>query len=261
MENSNNRKSLEKNNKNKDAFSRIITVQFLACAFIICLIAIVFKLGIANDFKEKYMHLLSEDISVSEVISSAKNVADSVMKPISESRTVEIVESKSISEEENISESKEKEVSTKDNRTVAQVMSMFSDSESITPPAHGTVSSLFGYRTDPISGSYKLHSAVDIAVNEGTKVSAAWDGIVTNCGYDNTAGNFVWMVHKNGCETLYCHCSEILVKTGDVIRAGEVVALSGNTGYSTGPHLHFGIKKDGEMVDPLNYLPVKNNII
>lgn len=252
MEFDDNKKKSSRNNPY--SINKIIAVQFFACAFIICLIAIVCHLGVADDFIEKYKNLMSNNISVSQVISSAKDVAQSVMKPAGESKTVEIIEDKEIESSKEEETTKAVEATKSDERTTAQVMSSFSDSESITAPAHGEISSYFGYRNDPISGEYKLHSAIDISINEGTKISAAWDGIVTKSGYDEEAGYYIWMVHKNGCETLYCHLSKILVDTGNVIRAGEIIALSGNTGYSTGPHLHFGIKKDGEMVDPLNYI-------
>lgn len=261
MENTDSRKPIFKSNGRQESLTRIITIQFFACAFIIALLAIVCKLGSAGGFIDKYISLISEDISVSQVLNSAKDVAESVMKPVNERGTIEIIQAPKSEENEQSDIPKSESTSKTTERTAAQVMSIFSDSSGITVPAHGAVSSLFGYRNDPISGAHKLHSAVDIAVDEGTKVSAAWDGIVTKAGYDDTAGNYVWMVHKNGCETLYCHCSKILVSAGDVIRAGETVALSGNTGYSTGPHLHFGIKKDGEMIDPLNYLTVENGKI
>lgn len=258
----------DKKKKSDSGIYRIIAVQFAACAFMLCLLALVCRLGGAAQLKEKYNNIMSSGMNVSQVIASAKEVAKSVMKPVSENKTIEIPKP---SEDESKTEPTEKAPAEENNeedtyeksteRTTAQVMSLFSDSGAITSPAHGALTSFFGTRTDPISGMTKHHSAVDIAVSEGTRVSAAWDGIVTNAGYDDTAGNFVWMVHKNGCETLYCHCSKLLVKNGDVIRAGEAIALSGSTGYSTGPHLHFGIKKNGEMVDPLNYLSAENGRI
>lgn len=260
----------KKTDKKPDTFCRIIFIQFFACAFIVALLFVVCRLGGADDLKAKYKEIMQDNVSLEQVVASAKEVAESVMKPVSAPNTVEIVENNNeeknedIEKKEETTEEQKKEEDTyekSDERTVAQVMSIFSDSDSITSPAHGAITSHFGKRTDPISGITKLHSAIDIAVNEGTRVSAAWDGIVTKAGYDDTAGNYVWMVHKNGCETLYCHCSKLLVSKGDVIRAGEYIALSGNTGYSTGPHLHFGIKKEGQMIDPLNYLPLKDGKI
>ena len=76
--------------------------------------------------------------------------------------------------------------------------------------------------------------------------------------YGEKKGNFVLMEHSDGTQTLYCHCSEILVTEGSVIRAGELIALVGNTGWSTGPHLHFEIRIDGSSVDPLDYIKEKD---
>lgn len=265
-------KCSEKKKKSRggsDSFCKIIAAQFFACAFMVCLLAVVCRLGGAQDLQLRYNQIMKNDMNISQVISSAKDVAESVMKPVSEPKTVEIVRDAPLEENETAEvkaapaeeKAEEDTYEKSDERTVAQVMSIFPDADDITAPAHGAITSHFGQRTDPISGITKLHSAVDIALGEGTKVSAAWDGIVTSAGTDDTAGNYVWMVHKNGCETLYCHCSKILVAKGDVIRAGETIALSGNTGYSTGPHLHFGIKKDGEMTDPLKYLAAKDGRI
>lgn len=254
MEKDNNKRTKKSTRNSPFDLNKIVLVQFMVCAFIVCLIAIVCRLGIADDFIKKYKNIMGENISVSQMIDSAKDVAQSVMKPTGESNTVEIIGDKEAATPKADEPAETVEAPESGERTTAQVMASFSDSESITIPVHGEITSRFGYRTDPISGEYKLHSAIDISANEGTKVSAAWDGIVTKSGYDVDAGYYVWMVHKNGCETLYCHLSEILVDTGNVIRAGEILALSGNTGYSTGPHLHFGIKKDGEMIDPLKYI-------
>ena len=71
-------------------------------------------------------------------------------------------------------------------------------------------------------------------------------------------GNYISLVHKDGSETLYCHCSKIIAEKGDVIRAGETIALVGSTGRSTGPHLHFEITVDGKTENPLLYLPNEN---
>lgn len=258
MDNENSKKTAASTRKVPYSLNKIIAIQFFACAFIVGLIAIVCRLGIADDFIKKYKQIMSENISVSQVISSAKDVAESVMKPVGENKTVEIIQEKEVKASKEEATTKSVETNDEKERTTAQVMSLFSDSESITAPAHGKISSYYGYRNDPFSGEYKLHSAIDISLSEGTKIAAAWDGIVTKSGYDTDAGYYVWMVHKNGCETLYCHLSKILVDKGNVLRAGEILALSGNTGYSTGPHLHFGIKKDGQMTNPLNYLSAED---
>ena len=268
-----------KKNKKNDYFYKIIGVQFLAVAFMVILLIIVCRLD-AVTVREKYTSLMLKDMSWHEVWASAKETAMFVFRPVDidsvkdnatsqiseDTETAEAEEqqtntagSEPAEEEKTEKAQTEKEETTE--RKTAEVMSLFSSDSQITLPLHGRISSRFGSRIDPISGEGAVHKAVDIAVNEGTRVGAAWDGIVTEAGNAPKKGNYIWMVHKNGCETLYCHLSELLVKKGDVIRAGEAIALSGNTGYSTGPHLHFGIRKNGEMVDPLNYITETNGYI
>lgn len=272
-----NRSAKNRNSRDSDSFCKITVVQLLACAFMVLLLAVVCRLspdsGVA--VKNKYDKLMSDSISLSEVWASAKEVAYHVFKPApSESvqSSAQIKENTSSAEKSKTTESSQETTAAQSDLSdepqseinsdnTAAVMSIFSDDAEIVAPVHGRITSYFGSRTDPISGENGFHRAIDIAVDEGTSVAAAWDGIVTKTGCNSKSGNYLWMVHKNGCETLYCHCSKILVEKGAVIRAGESVALSGDTGYSTGPHLHFAVKKDGEMQDPLDYLTQKDGRI
>ena len=92
---------------------------------------------------------------------------------------------------------------------------------------------------------------MDIAAPEGTKIRAAFSGRVLKSGFDSKAGNYLYLSHNDGLVTFYCHCSEITVEAGTVVRRGETVALVGSTGYSTGPHLHFEVRKDNIRYNPL----------
>lgn len=274
MESTDAKKSSKKSQKgSSDYFCKIIAVQFIACAFLIILLSLVCKLSPDgfNNIKTKYDGIMAKNLSVSEIWNSVKEVASYVMKPVdidSVQETNANAQTNSEDKEENIKQDDEeekeepqKEGDDKEVGKVAAVMSLFSDDSDISVPIKGRITSRFGYRTDPISGEDALHSGLDIAAAEGTSVRAAWDGIVTETGSDEKKGNYLWMVHKNGNETLYCHCSKILVEKDAVIRAGEAIALSGSTGYSTGPHLHFCIRENGKMVDPLNYLSEKDGRI
>ena len=122
------------------------------------------------------------------------------------------------------------------------------------PVEGGRYSSYFGYRNNPITHQYAFHTGVDIAVPLGTKIRAAYGGTVRQVGEDDRSGKYVTITHDDGYETFYCHCSEILVPRGTVVRAGEAVACVGSTGWSTGPHLHFEIRKNGTKLDPLQIL-------
>lgn len=122
-------------------------------------------------------------------------------------------------------------------------------------PLAGRLSSTFGTRRHPITGKVSKHGGIDIAVKSGSLVAAAADGVVivasTDVGHYGTA---VFIDHRNGYVTHYGHLSKILVRVGQKVKMGQIIARSGSTGRSTGPHLHFTVKKNGVGVDPLKFL-------
>lgn len=118
------------------------------------------------------------------------------------------------------------------------------------PVTDTTSSSGFGWRIHPISGEKKFHNGTDIPVGTGTRVHAAGDGTVTDAGYNDSMGNYIFIDHGNGVETRYYHNDKLFVSAGDEVSAGEVISLSGNTGDSTGPHLHFEFRVNGTPIDP-----------
>lgn len=121
-------------------------------------------------------------------------------------------------------------------------------------PIDAPVTSEYGYRTHPISGVQRLHAGMDFGAPSGTPIKAAERGKVIHSGWYQGYGNTVILDHGEGLSTLYAHASELIVSTGDPIRAGETVSLVGSTGYSTGPHLHFEVLENDEAVNPRNYL-------
>jgi murein DD-endopeptidase MepM/ murein hydrolase activator NlpD len=122
-------------------------------------------------------------------------------------------------------------------------------------PVEGTLTSPFGERDHVMGGGgAQFHAGIDLAVPIGTPVRAAQEGIVVFAGYNGAYGKVVKLDHLNGYSTLYAHNSRLLVHVGQTVKAGQVICLSGNTGRSTGPHLHFEVHKDGWPVDPLPHL-------
>jgi murein DD-endopeptidase MepM/ murein hydrolase activator NlpD len=113
------------------------------------------------------------------------------------------------------------------------------------------LSSKFGWRQDPITGETTFHHGVDIAVAYGQNVKAAADGVVSFAGVQNGYGNTVVIDHEGGRQTRYAHLSQELVRAGDVVNEGQVLGKSGNSGRSTGPHLHFEMLVNGRPVDPV----------
>ena len=116
------------------------------------------------------------------------------------------------------------------------------------------ISSPFGARIHPVTGNRQIHKGVDFAVVAGTDVYAPAAGTVTKVWQDNTCGNGIKIKHDMGYETVYCHLSQQLVKQGDVIKPGYIIAKSGNSGRSTGAHLHYAIKYNDEYIDPIKFI-------
>ena len=122
-------------------------------------------------------------------------------------------------------------------------------------PSSTRVTSDYGTRVSPMSGASSNHKGIDIGASAGADIIAAADGTVTAASYSSAAGNYVMIDHGNGLVTLYGHCSQLLARVGQNVQAGDIIALSGSTGRSTGPHLHFEVRVNGERTNPRAYLP------
>jgi murein DD-endopeptidase MepM/ murein hydrolase activator NlpD len=117
-------------------------------------------------------------------------------------------------------------------------------------PVHAHFSSAFGPRKDPFTHETRMHRGVDIAAPEGTEVRAAQAGRVVYSGYQPGYGNLVVVEHSGGFETRYAHLGSLSVRAGDTLLEKQVLGTVGSTGRSTGPHLHFEVRRDGNAVDP-----------
>lgn len=124
-------------------------------------------------------------------------------------------------------------------------------------PSQGFISSRFGYRTSPFTGSRQLHKGLDIAAPIGTKIIAPADGKVVFAQRDGAYGLSVEIDHGNGIITRYAHMSKFNVKRGDKIKRGELIGLVGNTGRSTGAHLHYEVIVNGVHTNPMAYIVEK----
>ena len=134
------------------------------------------------------------------------------------------------------------------NSSVGVLGTLFSDSS-----WRDGITSEYGYRTSPEPG---FHYGIDIGKPMGTEICATKDGTVTSAVKGTTGyGYYIILDHGEGIETMYAHCSELLVEVGDEVTKGDVIAKVGSTGNSTGPHCHFEVIINGEKVDPAPYLP------
>jgi len=123
------------------------------------------------------------------------------------------------------------------------------------PIDRGWISSPYGRRIDPFTGNLAWHQGIDFATGRtGIDVKAVASGVVTFAEEKQGYGMMVKVNHGNGYETLYAHDEKLLVKPGDIVKKGQIIALSGNSGRSTGPHVHFEVHKNGRVVDPSSYV-------
>lgn len=121
-------------------------------------------------------------------------------------------------------------------------------------PVRGPITSPFGMRVDPVTGQYQLHSGIDIGADYGVPITASADGNVIYAGWYGGYGNAIIIDHGGGWSTLYAHCSAMYVSVNQPVRQGQVIGAVGATGWATGPHLHFEIRRNGVPLDPLSKL-------
>lgn len=118
------------------------------------------------------------------------------------------------------------------------------------PLKSATITSIYGYRLHPITDELDFHTGLDLAAAQGTRISVAWPGTVEETGWSDIYGNYALVSHGGGLATFYAHCDSVLVEKGMVLRQGERIGYVGQTGWATGPHLHWEIRVNGLRVDP-----------
>lgn len=135
---------------------------------------------------------------------------------------------------------------------VPQVYESFQDMEILFsyPVEYTRISDRYGGRVHPVSGGILFHLGIDFAADEGTPITAAADGTVVKTGFDSDCGNYLILLHENGAATYYSNCQDILAEEREKVKNGEQIATVGSTGKSTGPHLHFGVSRNGHYIEP-----------
>ncbi len=121
-------------------------------------------------------------------------------------------------------------------------------------PTTGWVTSYFGPRISPINNRLRMHEGIDIGAVSGTKIIAPADGVVVYVGTKPGFGKFVHLVHGYAIETFYAHAKKVTVKKGQAVKRGDTIAIIGNTGSSTGPHVHYEVRVNGTPVNPFYYI-------
>lgn len=205
-----------------------------------------------SSFWEKTTNILENDLSIEDMKNGINKGIEYVKVIIPEFLDTEEI-SENITNNESIVDEGKKEVedeATKEMTSEEKDIYNILKATTVLRPVNGEISSNFGERVDPITGKNELHSGTDYKVAVGTQIKSAISGTVVEVKKSNVSfGNFV-RVKNSDIVTTYAHCSTIKVKEGDTVKQGDIIALSGNTGKSSGPHLHFEVRKDGRLVNP-----------
>lgn len=143
--------------------------------------------------------------------------------------------------------------------TVTALYGTGAESRWLSWPVRGSntvsLSRSYGKSLPPGGGEPLVHAGIDIPGTQGLEIAAAENGLVTEAGYSSHFGNYLVLDHGDGLTTLYAHCRELLVTEGQQVKSEDCIALMGSTGMSTGPHLHFEVRQDGEAQNPVAYFP------
>lgn len=245
----------EKNKDKSDYYSKVALAQIILC---IMMLLSVFLLK-SNELAEDYRRIMSYSIAKDDFTSIASAVRDyllneSALKEVFGDRvnfTMEGTEPASETEEAALNEGYGgADLNQAEVPSYCSFAPLKLTAPILSPIEKGRYTSYFGFRTNPITKEYGFHTGLDIAAPEGTRIRAALNGTVDKTGEDSRAGKYIYLTHENGLRTFYCHCSEILAEEGAVIRQGETIALVGSTGMSTGPHVHFEVRKNNIRFDP-----------
>jgi murein DD-endopeptidase MepM/ murein hydrolase activator NlpD len=139
--------------------------------------------------------------------------------------------------------------------TVKEIKRIQDATPSICPLEDGQIASNFGYRLSPFTGKKEFHSGLDISDHRGAPVKATAEGIIVSAGYNGDLGKCVIIDHGFGIVTEYGHLSEVKVKSGQQVKRGDIIGKVGNTGRSTGPHLHYEVRLNNTPINPVKYMP------
>ncbi len=199
--------------------------------------------------KKELESYLTNQKSEQEVLLEEMSIKNSLLKSLKEKKTYLLYQKSEI----------EKEIA-EENKKIAQLIEEAKKSNSILKtgliwPVKGPITDVFGWRINPIWGGKEFHEGIDIGIATGTPVHAAADGEVTYADWMTGYGYMVMLYNGSDVTTLYAHLKSFTVKKGNLVKQGQTIAYSDNTGWSTGPHLHFGVYIGDKAVNPLNYLP------
>ena len=249
-----------KKQKNKDdGFLRLTVVQLIAAVLIFVSLLLLLKKDnlLARRVRSECESLFSQDWDVASIV---RDTYSSVFAQGERKEGyIPAIGSEPQDSEEGIVLLASASAKSALNKTSTLADSFYA-SEHPVAPVSGSVTSDYGYRIHPINGGESFHSGRDISADEGDGIRSVLDGVVIDVGVGEQSGNYIKIDHGNGLVALYCHCSNVYAEEGDAVRKGDIVAAVGQTGSATGPHLHFEIRRNGELKNPAEVLDIADNV-
>lgn len=243
----------ESKKDNKDYYSRVAVTQLLLCVFLLFSVFLLKSDGMREDYRRLMSHTVTTDdfTAIAETVKNYFLNESAIRAVFSEGTTEEYVSDEAYEDETAAGGEDVGKSAVPDN---CSFLPLKLTTPMLSPIENGRYTSYFGFRVNPITKEYGFHTGLDIAAKKGSLIRAALSGRVLETGEDNRAGKYLKLSHQNGLVTFYCHCDEVLAEEGANIRQGETIALVGSTGMSTGPHLHFEVRKNNLRYDPLKVL-------
>ncbi len=244
----------------KIPFSLIVLSVFLWCAGTIYVISIAVKTYEYYNMKQRLSYFMNQFVELKGTIWSLQKAEEEFRRLFSLKSKRQVLEAVEVTDTGSIDIEAIKAQINETINTVTEIKRYLSEQKDLyraTPmgwPVRGVITSGFGKRIHPRYGEVDFHSGIDISVPIGTEVRATADGIVVFSGWTPDSGYTIIINHGHGFSTAYAHNKENLVKVGQTVKRGDVIALSGNTGITTGPHLHYEVWKNGTPVNPVSYL-------
>lgn len=244
----------------KIPFFAILLFFFLWSGFTIYVFSIAINTAEYYHMKQNFSYVMNKFNELRSTIASLKHAEEEFKRILSLKSKKQILESINFNPSGDIDIEELKRHAEEAVNTVGEIKKFLSEQRDIyraTPsgwPLKGEITSPFGKREHPKYGYEEFHTGIDISVPLGTEIKATADGIVVFSGYNGGNGNVVMLKHGYGYTTIYAHNKQNFVKTGQRVKRGDVIAISGNTGSTTGAHLHYEIWQNNKPVNPLSYL-------
>jgi len=241
----------------------VVAIAVSACLFLIgsaFVVAVSVQAVEYNRMKARLDYLSAQFIEVQGTITSLKQAERDFRKLFSLKSKSAVLESADFSDSGSLDMEELREQIESAMQSVAEIRKYVAEQKDVylaTPvgwPVIGTLTSSYGYRNHPVNGNNKLHTGTDISVPPGTEVKTTANGIVSFAGWTEKSGIVVVVEHGHGFSTAYAHNRKALVRLGQRVTRGEAIAMSGSTGISTGPHVHYEVWKNGRPADPAGFL-------